>query len=128
MPRDRSRLTVMLLLLAWVVAFFGAFIAFYLTPAKDFGLSRGWNKVGVFMAWQSVAALLALLTVIFARALPKRTGLRRAGHLPVAVLGLSILALGGLLLWANLQRPPPGASDPRPTTEPAPAAEPVPDG
>ncbi|MDF0600764.1 hypothetical protein P1J78_08480 [Psychromarinibacter sp. C21-152] len=132
MQQDRSRLIVLVLLLAWVVAFFGAFIAFYLTPAKDFGLARGWNKVGVFMAWQAAATLLALLTAIFAWGLPRRTGLRRAGFVPVAVLGLSALALAGLLVWVNLSdpRPEPAAppsSAPAPAPDAAPVTEPPPE-
>ncbi len=117
-------LVVRLVLLAWAVAFFGAFLAFWLTPARDFGLSRGWNKIGVFMSWQGVAALLAVLAAIVSRALPKGTALRRAGWLPLAVLVLSVAALAALLTWANMDRTPPDSLPPKATT--APAAEPAP--
>ncbi len=121
----KARLLVRLLLLCWAVAFFGAFLAFYLTPARDFGLTQGWNKVGIFMIWQGVAAVFAVITAIVSRSLLKGTGLRRAGLIPLGVLGLSLLGLAALILWAGMDRPQPEIPPPGPATELAPAAGPA---
>ena len=106
------------------MAFFGSFVAFYLTPAKDFGLAAGWNKVGVFMGWQAAAALLALLCAILSRPLQRGTGLRRAGLVPLAVLAAMGLALAALIWWSGLDRTPSDAAAPPPKPT-APVAEPA---
>lgn len=125
MGRDqKSERIVWLVLLAWAVAFFGAFAAFWLTPSRDFGLAAGWNKVGVFMTWQGVAALLAVLAAIVSRTLPRGTALRRAGWMPLGVLGLSLAALTLLIYWANMQRTDPDLPPPGPPTQTAPAVNP----
>ncbi|MDJ0628002.1 MAG: hypothetical protein QNJ44_07050 [Rhodobacter sp.] len=117
---------VWIFLAAWAVAFVGSFAAFVLTPATDFGLAAGWNKVGVFMGWQSVAGALAVVTAVASRRVPRGTRLRWLGLVPLAALLLLLAAFGALVLWANLQRSAPvGAPPAAPVTAPAPVA---PDG
>ena len=123
---------LLILLAAWTVAFLGAFLAFYLTPASDFGLAAGWNKVGVFMGWQGVAAVLAILAAVASRAVPKGERLRWIGLVPVGFLILLVAGVVGLIVWANMQRPPaegavPAATSTAPVAPEAvtPEAEPV---
>ena len=112
-------------LAAWAVAFFGAFVAFFVTPADDFGLAAGWNKVGVFMVWQAAAAVLAILVAVFSRSVPKGQLLRRLGLVPVGLLVLGVLAIVALILWANFSRPPPTTETGAGPAVTAPAVEPL---
>lgn len=110
-----------ILLLGWAIAFFGSFLAFYLTPARDFGLSAGWNKVGIFMQWQAVATGLAL-GCLAVRWTSKDKITRRFAALPSVALGVMLAALAAVLLWASFQRtsPDPGPALPsKPVTAPA---------
>ncbi|MEL7114518.1 MAG: hypothetical protein AAGP08_02830 [Pseudomonadota bacterium] len=109
-------------LVLWAIAFFGSFIAFYVTPADDFGLAAGWNKVGVFMVWQAIATVLAVMCLVFRWATDERR-LRIWSVVPAASFALLVVGLGGLILWATAQgaRPPP-VTDTPPVAVPAPNA------
>lgn len=112
-----------LFLLAWAVAFFGSFIAFYLTPARDFGLTSGWNKIAVLMSWQLAATFLALCCLVF-RWTTTNTRRRRLAAVPAVCTGLFALTLGALMIWFNLQSS--GPEIPVPTSSekpPAPATD-----
>ncbi|MDJ0826486.1 MAG: hypothetical protein QNJ16_13365 [Rhodobacter sp.] len=114
------------LLIAWALAFGGAFVAFAVTPAKDFGLAAGWNKVSVFMGWQLGAAVLAILCGAASRRVPPGRPIRWLGLMPLVGFLLLAAAILALVLWANLQRPSPvSAPPPGPVT--APAAVPAPE-
>ncbi len=123
----------LIILAAWTVAFLGAFVAFWLTPASDFGLAAGWNKVGVFMRWQGVAAVLAILAAVVSRSVPKGERLRWLGLVPVGFLLLLAAGVAALIVWANMQRTPPEGAVPSAVTAPVavspevvtPDAEPV---
>ena len=111
------------LFLGWAVAFFGAFVAFYVTPADDFGLAAGWNKVGVFMGRLGAAGALAGMTTPAALRAPRGARLRWLGWIPAAALLLLLVAFTALILWANFQRTPPeGGPPPGPVTAPAPVS------
>ncbi len=118
---------LLIILAAWTVAFLGAFVAFWLTPATDFGLAAGWNKVGVFMGWQGVAAVLAILAAVVSRSVPRGLRLRWLGLVPMGFLLLLAAGIAALIIWANMQRPPPEGAVPSATTAPVavtPEAEP----
>lgn len=107
----------------WLIAFVGAFVAFWLTPSEDFGLAAGWNKVGVFMMWQTVASTLAVIAPIIARRLPKGSGLKKLSFVPLGFLALLAAAFAALLLWASYGQPEPEPyAPPGPVTQPAPEA------
>ncbi len=117
----------LIFLIAWAIAFVGSFVAFALTPAKDFGLSAGWNKIGVFMGWQLVAMVLAFFAGTTSRKVEPGRTLRWLGVLPVSVFGLMALAVIALLLWSNWSKPAPeGLPTPgAPVTVPAPTSPPA---
>ncbi len=119
---------LLIILAAWTVAFLGAFVAFWITPATDFGLAAGWNKVGVFMGWQGVAAVLAVLAAVVSRSVPRGERLRWLGLVPMGFLLLLVAGVVALIVWANMQRPPPEGPVPSETTAPravTPDADPV---
>ena len=105
------------LVAAWAVAFFGSFLAFYLTPAKDFGLAAGWNKVGVLIRWQGVATILAIACLI-ARGRSRERRQRMLALVPVGGVVLILLAVGGLVIFANMAVEPPAQMPPKPVTSP----------
>lgn len=118
----KRRTLVAVLLTAWLVAFAGSFVAFRMAAPSEFGLTGGLNRVATFLAWQAVAAGLAVATFLASRTLPRRTGLRRVAVVPVAILGLAALVLAGLILFVNLQSPAPLPAPPDlAPAEPAPA-------
>jgi len=107
-----------LFLLGWAIAFFGSFIMFYLTPARDFGLAAGWNKVTVFMGWQMVATVLALACLAM-RWTSRDTVTRRFAVIPSVALGVMLVALAALVFWANMDRGAPTSAPSKPVTAPA---------
>ena len=72
-----ARTLTMVFLALWLIAFAGAFLAFWLTPARDFGLTAGLNRISTFLGWQAVAGFLAVLAWTTGTRLEKGTGLRR---------------------------------------------------
>jgi hypothetical protein len=110
---------LMLFLLAWAVAFFGSFVAFLLTPGRDFGLSAGWNKISVFMGWQLVAVVLALVCMVM-RWSTSDPRLKRLAAIPAVAVGLLMSVAAVVLFWGNIQQAPPyDAQPPGPVTAPA---------
>ena len=104
----------------WAIAFFGSFLAFYLTPSRDFGLAAGWNRVSVLMQWQMVATGLAVMSLV-ARRTANSTGLRRLALVPVGGVLLIALAIGALVIFASMPVeyvPEPGGPA-KPVTAPA---------
>lgn len=127
---SRGKRLTGLLLVAWLVAFVGAFVAFAVTPAKDFGLAAGWNKVGVFMGWQAAAGAIALICAMASRRVAQGSRLRWLGLVPLGALALLIAAVLALIIWANFSRPgplPPPPDTPA-TTVPAKPVSPSADG
>lgn len=98
-------------LLGWAVAFFGSFVAFYLTPGRDFGLSAGWNRVTVFMGWQLVAVVLALVCM-FLRWSTSDPRLKRLAAIPAVAVGILVSVAAVVIFWGNIQRSPPDGTPP----------------
>jgi hypothetical protein len=108
------------LIVLWGLAFFGSFVVSAMTPARDFGLSQGWNKVGVFMGWQVAATALAFVSLVMARYLIPGSGLRRLAMVPAALTALLAVTVAALTLYSGMTRPPAGAGPDRPVTQTAP--------
>ena len=89
------------LIIAWAVAFFGSFMVFYLTPASDFGFTRGMNKVEGFMIWQSVAAGLAVVCLVLRWNATDST-LRKWAAVPAIALGAMLIGFAALFVWVSL--------------------------
>ena len=111
------------LLLGWGIAFFGSFIAFYLTPARDFGLSGGWNKMTVFMGWQFVAVVLALCSMVL-RWSTGNPRLKRLAAIPAMATSVLLTVAAVALFWSNTRQiAPEGEQPPGPVTAPAPTVD-----
>lgn len=94
-----SRTLTYLVIAAWLAAFIGSFLAFWLTPAQDFGLSAGWNKVGVWMTWQGAALTFAAASFVLGFQFEKTDVLRRRTKWPVFVM-IGFLILGVAAMFA----------------------------
>ena len=110
-----------ILLLGWAIAVFGSFLAFFLTPAKDFGLTAGLNKVTVFMGWQAVATVLSFASLAM-RWSSRDKITRRFAAIPALALAVMLMAFAALLFWANMKTAPLDTTTPLP---PKPVTAPV---
>lgn len=117
-----ARTLTILAILAWLIAFLGSFLGFWLTPAKDFGLSAGWNKVGVWMGWQAAALTLAAVSFCLGFQFEKGDVLRKRSKWPIftmvgfLILGVAAAFIANAYYNANVAPQP----DPkRPTSAPA---------
>ncbi len=120
-PGSARRWIVICTIAAWGVAFLGSFAAFYLTPARDFGLSAGWNRVSVYMGWQMAATGLAVVCLALAQWLPRGSGLRRLALVPAGATVLLAVTITALTIFASPARAPSDLPPDRPVTQPAPA-------
>lgn len=105
----------------WAIVFIGAFVAFAVTPAEDFGLSRGWNKVGVFMKWQFLATAIAIFTFFAGWSAPKGSGLKWLSRIPILFVLLLVCAFAATVVISNappVQTDTPPANPPK-VTKPA---------
>ena len=91
------------LLLVWAIAFFGSFVVYYVTPAKDFGFTAGANRLTAFMAWQAVATVIALVCLII-RWNTKERQLRLLAAIPSSALAVLFSAVTLLIFWTYLQQ------------------------
>lgn len=86
-------------LAAWLIAFAGSFVAFYFTPSRDFGLSGGFNRIGVWLAWQTAAVVFACIAAVIGNDYSKGSALRRLSRTPFYImLGLILLGILGAFL------------------------------
>jgi hypothetical protein len=85
-------------LLVWAVAFAGAFVAWQVTEPSDSGFTRGMNRLGVFVRWQALAAVLAVVALVLGRGQPRASLWRRLGYLPLAALGLLRIGVVGAVI------------------------------
>lgn len=90
-----------MLFVLWAAAFAWSFIGFAITEGTGDGFARGLNRVSLFIGWQFVAAVLAVLVRGFGTGLEEGSLLRRASWVPIGLAGLLILAVAGLIVWAR---------------------------
>ncbi len=108
-----------LLFVAWVVLIALSVIVPANTAATDFGMTRGFNRITVFFEFQIAAFFAALFAWGVSRG--DDNALRRwLGRLPLFAALLLVLAVVGVIIWANMARTPAVAPSPdRPTAAPA---------
>lgn len=104
---------------AWIVVMALSWLVPASTPPTDFGMTRGLNRVTVFLQFQFAGLLLALLLLGLARSMPPGR-LRQLARLPALAALATILILSAVIGWAVLRKPPPAEPAPgRPVTAPA---------
>ncbi|MCR8725151.1 hypothetical protein [Frigidibacter sp. ROC022] len=116
------------ILALWVVLAAASVLAPMLTASSDFGMTRGLNRLAMFLQLQLLAIILAALCFFMARQVKPGwpRWLARGPLLLELALGLVIV---GAVVWSNLQKPDPGAPAPdRPVTAPADTPTPKPEG
>lgn len=123
-----ARIWVWVLGAGWVTAVILSAVMFAVTEPTDFGLTAGWNRIGVFFGWQLAALILALGGAIAALwvARPRGWPVLIAGFGPLAASGLFVLTVLGFVVWINASRPAPeplGGGTPTTTAPTAPAID-----
>ncbi|MDF1856015.1 hypothetical protein [Pseudooceanicola sp.] len=123
----RRDLTFWLLLGFWAVLMVLSIIVPAMTAAKDFGLTRGFNRIELFMEFQIAGLVVALVLWFVARR--QQSALKRwLGRVPGVLALLGILGIVVLIYWINQPPAMPGDSpvEPeRPVAAPAAPLEPT---
>ena len=100
-PGDRPKLLVVLLVSVWALVWGGSFLAFALAEPTGEGFVKGLNRVGLFLGWQAVAALLAIGAWGVSRRWPKGSAVRRLAALPFFLAMALVVGLIVLVVWAR---------------------------
>ena len=97
----RAERWIMLLIAVWAGCYGAAWVLSYFAEPTGDGFHRGWNRIALWLGWQTVALAVAIAALIVARRCRDRIGasLFRYGHFPATVSGLTSLGLVGLVVW-----------------------------
>lgn len=92
---------IILLTGAWAGCYAAAFLFSYLAEPTGEGLTRGWNRIGIWLGWQTGALALAILALIVTRRAKGQVGesLFKVGHFPATVSGLTSLGILATGIW-----------------------------
>ena len=91
----------------WALAFAASFLSFVVVEPTGDGFTRGLNRVTSFLGGQIGAGLIGIVLWVVGNGLERGTWPRRASRVPVAVFGLLVAAIVGLILYVNLSKPAP---------------------
>lgn len=102
------------LAVTWAASFAASFVHAAMTAPTGDGFTRGLNRVGIWLGWQVVALVVAIVVAGFAfglrAALPRR--LRWTAYAPLvvsgALLGALVLFYSALIAYSMWERPAPG--------------------
>ncbi|MEM6385911.1 MAG: hypothetical protein AAF718_06710 [Pseudomonadota bacterium] len=101
-PSDGQRLLLTVLLALWLMAYLYSFVSFALTEPNGSGFTRGANRLEAFFGWQGIAGLFAIAVFGISRKWPAGSVVRKSGMVPLALAGLLLAAMIGVLTWASL--------------------------
>jgi len=110
-----------LLFVIWLGLFAASFIMFAITPATDFGFSRGLNRITVFFGWQIAATIAGLVLWLMGRNFSAGSLWRWLCRIPAIATALLLIGVFILFMSASyfvakpLQITP---QDPKPLTTP----------
>lgn len=107
-----------LLLATWAACFAASILIARATAPTDFGMTAGFNRIGVFLGWQFAAAVVAVGAWIAGNAWPRGAGPRWLSRVPAMLFGLLVAGIVGLFVFANMQRPATQAAPPNTPTAP----------
>lgn len=115
-----KQLTLILTAL-WAAAYLASLWGLLATEPTGDGFTRGLNRVTAFVGWQFAAGLIGLGVWLAGRGLPAGSMPRRFSRVPALLGLLLLLAIVGLIAYANLSKPAPQTEPPPPakTTVPA---------
>lgn len=112
----------------WLAVFALSFGIMLVTEPTGDGLTRGLNRIGVFLGWQAAAVVVALgALALGAGRLEARPAVRWLSRAPAIVQGSLVLLVVVLVLSVRFAGPSraPGAPAQPATTAPAHSAEPI---
>ena len=99
---DKARLWLMIWGTAWVLAWAGSVLVFWVVEPTGDGFVRGLNRVTTFLGWQGIAAMLSIPVFRVSRHWPAGSAARRLGLVPIACAGLLLAVIVTTILWARL--------------------------
>lgn len=91
-----------LVLILWLLAFAGSFLALYFIEPEGSGFTRGANRVMAFGAGQMIAVVLAFMALAL-RWQSDDPRLRVWALIPAASVAVLLTGLAGLFIWAGMQ-------------------------
>lgn len=94
-----QRTQLVLLVVVWALAFAGSFLHYQLAAPTGDGFTRGFNRIAIFLGWQAISFLLAIITMLVARREEEEmtTVLSVIGHVPMVVSGVLLIAFVALV-------------------------------
>lgn len=98
---DGQRFLLTSLYAVWLLVFGYAFIAYDRALVEGAGLSDEANRSVIYLGWQGVAGMLAVAVFGVGRGWPKGSAVRGLATVPLVIAVLHLLALGGVILWAE---------------------------
>jgi len=122
-----SRRTVWLISAIWLALVAASFIALALTPATDFGFTRGLNRLMVFLSWQAGAFVAAVASFVVGWNLADGTRTDRLiGNFPLGAMAAFYAVIIAVSVYfvsleasdqSDAVRPTPKTVAPAPQTE-----------
>ncbi len=110
-----------LLFVVWGGLFIASFVMFAITPAKDFGLTAGYNRVEVFFRWQIAAGVVGIIVWLMGKNFSAGTFWRWMCRIPIIAAALLLIGLIALIAGLSFSKPEPIQNlqqNPQPVTEP----------
>jgi cell division protein FtsW (lipid II flippase) len=98
---------VRLLLVIWLLLFAGSLIVPYFTGTTGDGLTRGLNRIAIFLQFQIAAAFVAMVIWWLGLVFEKKTAARWLSRTPALLAFALFLFIAGLLAYANYSKPRP---------------------
>jgi len=116
-----------LLFVVWGGLFIASFVMFTITPAKDFGLTAGYNRFEVFFRWQIAAGVVGIIVWLMGKNFNAGTFWRWMCRIPIIAAALLLIGLMALIAFLSFSKPEPAQNlqqNPQPVSEPV-KTEPV---
>ncbi len=118
-----ARRLIWLLLILWLATYVWSILYYFLTPATDFGFTRGLNRVSGLLQWQLVAGVVAGAIWFTGRRFAIGTPTRRISRGPALFALLPFVAMLLLIIYVQIsnwvETPEPASAIPMPVAEPA---------
>ena len=95
---------VILLTGVWAGCYAASFLLSYMAEPTGDGFTRGWNRILIWLGWQTVALGVAIVALVVTRRGRERIGtsLYRVGHFPASVSGLTSLGIVATAVWLTV--------------------------
>lgn len=103
----------------WALAYGASLWALFWTEPNGDGFTRGLNRVAGFMGWQLLAAFLAVVAWAAGRRAEVTTPIRWLSRVPTFLAAALGVFIAGVIVMANVSKPPPDPGPARPVTKPA---------